>query len=173
MQPLLILLAVLLTIGGFGTWKVLRHQRHRVEIQLRLDHSTGDTALRFRNLQNRLVLQNREIKALRATAAALSVINPPGAESAKIASRAIAFTQDVDVVKLQSEWALARITGMQISFDEEYSLPPWTRPPEDVWGPQELHWNGGTGVTFESKINQIRSRAAAYLSRRRWHAVFL
>ncbi len=174
MQPLFLSIALVITLGGFGTWKLLRHQRHRVELQMRLDQDSGEAAMRFRNLQNAIARENTEIKALRAAAAAaLALQNAAGVEAAQLAAKAIALIQDGRVKFWYGAWAQSMTHGMNLSMEGESSWPRWTRAPEDLLGPQVLEWEGGPSVTFEARQDARRSRAAAYESSRRWHAVFL
>src|SRR4051812_19040280 len=95
MLPMALALAVL-ALASFGVWGVLRHWRHLVETQLRLDRCVGETALRLRDTVRRVESSNREMRILRESiAAALLTLNTEAIPPLRLALEAELSRQEL------------------------------------------------------------------------------
>jgi hypothetical protein len=145
------LLAALMAISlaGMGTWGVMRHWRHVIELQLRLDRCVGEAALDLRQTLGRIEKENLAMEAARAAVAIGTVLAPEAAAALREALEAAVAAQEAEIGRWQIRrglWIARRGCGEESwLWTRAPALPkmPWHRPPPDVLGPKPLDWTGG------------------------------
>ena len=139
--PMLLLLLALVT-AGFGVWGLLRHWRHLVELQLRLDQCVGSSSMEMKRTLTRVGQLNDRMQTLRA--ALLVPLHP--AQQALL--RALLETSYLEQEWEEGRWLWRRVSWrVRRGCDNGGDLPklypayPWRRDPPDSLGHRPLVWN--------------------------------
>lgn len=152
-------LVLIICLGAFGTWGLLRRWRGLMELQLRLDRCVGAKALQLRTVIRQADASNERMRWERRIAPAEAVAARDGGAAAKAAILAEFTLQEGFATAwkaTQIQW-LAR-DGCGASGDRALPLPglEWSRKPADEWGPQPFEWSRS-----EFRISAFHSPRAA------------
>ncbi|MDR3607346.1 MAG: hypothetical protein P4M08_08195 [Oligoflexia bacterium] len=134
-SPLCAGLLLILSFAGFGTWGLLRAWRFQVETQFRLDHRVAREALSLQRGLRTAEASNQRMTAIRAAAAASSVLAP----QVLAAIRAELEVEYVLQEGLRIKWEAEQARWM-LDFGSRMALAEWERLPEDEIGPQPYTW---------------------------------
>lgn len=161
---LMALILLVFTLGGLGTFGVLRKWRTHVETQLRLNRCVGKAAQEFRDVLESLLQRNREIRQLRVAIQAVQWkpwLIPP----LRTALGAVVLRQEFSLNSWRVrtlQWRLSQGCDGRRK-DDASSLPSlnFTREPPDLIGPKPLVWLGGIPGTFTFLLKSAPRAAAA------------
>jgi hypothetical protein len=166
--PLLLSLLAICFMG-FGTWGILRHWRHAVETQLKLDRCVGEAALELKASLNRIESSNSRMRKERA-GVVVTVIAPPIAAALRTVLMLEMAFQEFERLKWEGRRAMwiAR-GGCGTTHRDWTSLLPamkWVRPPPDPLGPRPLVWMAPPGPSrLEIRLKEgSRSAGAAVVT---------
>jgi hypothetical protein len=164
--PLVLLLSAAV-FASLGTWALLRHWRHLVEDQLRLDHCVAQKAVELKTLLEKANTSNHRMIKIRQAAGPAAAA--PGALSA------IQTELNLEVAlqeALRTKWETERIKWFLPGAcgdrnDVTLSMPglDWTRDPPDAIGPQPFHWSS-SNPRFYLEIQDQRRAAAAQVAQK-------
>lgn len=136
-------LILLVCLGGFGTWGLMRHWRQLMELQLRLDRCVGEKALLLRSLAGKADRSNQRLRWERRIAPTEAVLGRDGGAAAKAVILAEFALQE----SLAAAWKAIQVQwiahgGCGSPGDRPLPLPglDWRRPSPDEWGPQPFEW---------------------------------
>jgi hypothetical protein len=164
--PLMLLLSSAV-FASLGTWGLLRHWRHLVEDQLRLDHCVAEKAVELKDLLGKANASNQRMIKIRQAAAPAAAA--PGALSAIQAELNLEVAlQEALRIKWETErikWFLPGACGDR--DDVTLSMPglDWRRDPPDAIGPQPYHWSTSS-PRFYLEIQDQRRAAAAQVAQK-------
>ena len=167
LSVLLLLLLLATTFLGTGSWGLMRHWRHLMELQLRLDRCVGHTALELKRVLGRIETSNRRLRLWRAAQAATILAAAPPGQLRGLMGLEVA-RQDLERLGWQARqirWITSR--GCDGLSDLPIPLPTmeWVRPPPDVLGPQPLVWERSEGVRLKLELAHVPRAAAALVQR--------
>ncbi len=163
-----------IAIAGMGIWGLLRHWRHQVELQLRLDRCVGKTALDLKRSLLAIEGENAEIRRIRIALLALT-LEPPAKAALESALLVEVGRQETELALWEGRrlaWLARR--GCDGRGDSPVPLPgqSWQRDPPDVNGPQPLRWTLGVGKKLHIELVHLPRAAAAEVTGNRTKGAF-
>lgn len=163
LQIPLLLFLIVFVFAGFRIWGFLRHWKHLVETQLRLDQCVGTTAQEFRDQLNSLIQLNQRVWQLRIAIQAAQIkpwLVPP------LKMILILVTTRQEMIQFQwqlrqGKWMLSQGCGSR----GDWALPlpsfDFKRDPPDSTGPMPLSWKGQMPKEFYFYVMHSPRHAAA------------
>ena len=156
---------VLVTVTTLTIFGLNLHWRHLVELQLRLDHCVGNTALALESRLNSIDRMNTEIQILRAS---ISISPPYLKPPLETALTAVVLTQEF----LIEGWKIKQILwtaklGCDGKSDFAIPLPSlhYSREPPDAIGPQVATWDSDEPKKLRIQIKRASRFAAAKIEK--------
>ena len=153
---------------GFGIWGYLRHWRHLVQLQFRLDRCVGETALNLVSTMDRVEMLNSLIKTTRAAIAGCTFFCQSVIPILLNVQKATVVGQDLSVNLWNSKaipWLIKQGCDNQRDRAGEFPKLDYTRDLPDELGLGVLSRSPGALREFHIQVSHSPRHAAAVVKR--------